>query len=90
MKMSDNYKVIEEKLKRFEPFTGNSMRGYEDERGNYLVISYNTQIAKRYSLLGSKELDTQWYSETTSKHQRLIARAWGFSPLKPKKDRVAA
>lgn len=86
----DSYRVIEEKLKRFEPFRGNTMTAYFDERGNYHVMSYNTEIATYWALPQGKELDTQWYSETTSKHQRIIARAWGFSPLKPKKFRAVA
>lgn len=88
--MSDSYKVIEQKLKTLTPFIGNSMRGEFDERGNYYVKSYATTIAVYWAMTQGKELDTQWYSETTSKHQRLIARAWGFSPLKPKKDRALA
>ena len=88
--MLDNYKVIEEKLTTFTPFNGNSMRGEWDTRGNFRVFSYATEIAVYYVEPMGKTLDTAWYSETTSKHQRLVARAWGFSPLAPKKDRVAA
>ena len=88
--MRDSYKEIEGKLKSLTPFNGNTMRGEFDERGNFKVYSYSTVIAVFWKLAEGRELDTQWYSETTSKHQRLVARAWGFSPLKPKKDRAAA
>ena len=86
----DNYKVIEEKLKRLEPFKGNSLRAYYDTNGTYRVISWATEIATYYPLAEGKSMDTSWYSVSTSTHQRIIARAWGFSPLKPKKERMMA
>lgn len=87
--MSDSYKVIEEKLKRLEPFRGNSLRAYWDTEGTtYKVISWDTEIATYYPLTKGRSMDTTWYSVSTSTHQRLIARAWGFPPLKPKKDRL--
>lgn len=86
----DSYKEIEKKLARLEPFHGNSMRGEFDERGNFRVFSYATEIATYWALLDGKSLETSWFSETTSKHQRLIAKVWGFEPLKPKKERLSA
>jgi hypothetical protein len=83
----DSYKVIEQKLRNLEAFNGNSMRGFWDERG-YNVVSYYTLIANAHSI--HRELDTRYYSVTTSKHQRLIASAWGLSPLKAKKFRAVA
>jgi len=83
----DNYKVIENKLRNLESFNGNSMRAFWDERG-YNVVSYYTLIAKAEGI--HRELDTRYFSATTSKHQRLIASAWGLSPLKAKKFRAVA
>lgn len=83
----DNYKTIARKLSNLEPFNGNSLRAFWDERG-YNVVSYYTLIAKAEGI--HRELDTHYFSATTSKHQRLIASAWGMSPLKPKKFRAVA
>lgn len=83
----DNYKVIENKLRNLEPFRGNTMNGYWNG-GAYYVESYHTLIAKAEGI--HRELDTHYFSATTSKHQRLIASAWGLSPLKPKKFRAVA
>lgn len=83
----DNYNTIARKLKHTEEFKGNTMSGHWF--GNsYVVYSYNTIIAE--ASLGHRELDTRYFSATTSKHQRLIASAWGMSPLKAKKFRAVA
>jgi hypothetical protein len=77
----DNYKAIATKLANREPFTGNSLKAYwvsVDGGHEYQVISYNTVIAR------SKHLDNAWvsperYSNTTSRAQNLIKRAWGLT-----------
>lgn len=74
----DSYKVILDKLRRLEPFRGNTLWATLEGDGVYRVFSYNTKIAIVFAD-GQRELDYQRYSVTTSKHQSLIARAWGFS-----------
>lgn len=83
----DNYKVIENKLRNLEPFNGNSLRAFWDERG-YNVVSYYTLIATANGT--EREVDSRRYSVTTSKHQSLIRRAWGFSPLPKASERAWA
>ena len=83
----DNYKTIEQKLQTLTPFHGNSLSAYWNG-GVYYVESYTTLIAKAEGI--HRELDTRYFSATTSKQQRLIASAWGLSPLKAKKFRAVA
>lgn len=83
----DNYQTIARKLRNLEPFHGNSMSAYWNG-GAYFVESYTTLIAKADGI--HRELDTRYFSATTSKHQRLITYAWGMSPLKAKKFRAVA
>jgi hypothetical protein len=74
----DNYKTIETKLANREPFTGNSLKGYwyDDE---YLVISYNTLIAKLSPAVSNgRWVNPNKYSQTTTRQQNLIKRAWGL------------
>lgn len=88
----DNYKVIEQKLRNLEDFRGNSLTGYWwvnfDGQEVYQVVSYRTVIATAHDI--HRELDTRFFSNTTSRHQRAIASAWGMSPLKAKKFRAVA
>ncbi len=77
----DNYKVIESKLKELAPFRGNTMRGEYDERGNYRVFSYAMEIGVWYVLADGKVINPEQRSVTTSKHQSILARAWGFPNL---------
>ncbi len=83
----DNYKTIEQKLRKLEPFHGNSLSAYWNG-GTYYVESYTTLIGWASGI--HRELDTRYFSATTSKQQRLIASAWGLSPLKAKKFRAVA
>ena len=78
----DSYKVISQKLQNREPFRGNSLWAELGSDGVYRVWSYSTKIAIAFPD-GQRELDRQRYSVTTSKHQSLIARAWGMTPLGP-------
>jgi len=87
--MSDNYKVIEEKLAELEEFKGNSLRGYwqgEGLQAEYRVISYNTLVATAgfpWSRNGELQAVNKWvtpekYSVTTTKQCNIIKRAWGL------------
>ena len=73
----DNYKTIEYKLRNLEPFTGNSLKGFW-HGFEYYVWSYETPIA-----IHSNEKETKWlnpnkYTATTTRHQRLIRKAWAI------------
>ena len=85
----DNYKVIEQKLKAYEPFRGNSL--WATRSGDeYSVYSYSTLIARASVNVLWHEVDSRKYSVTTSRHQGLIRRAWGFSPLPKASERAWA
>jgi hypothetical protein len=76
----DNYKTIETKLRNLESFRGNSLSA-NWSMGEYLVWSYNTEIANAKG--GKFTPFTSWvdsskYSVTTSRHQNLIRKAWGL------------
>jgi hypothetical protein len=77
----ENYKTIETRLQNREPFTGNSLRAYwvsVDGEHEYQVISYNTTIAKSRHL-GDAWVNPEKYSNTTTRQQNLIKRAWGLN-----------
>lgn len=80
-----NYVEIERAIANREEFTGNSCRGYF-EGGDYVVVSYNTAIARatRLTVAGATRNGELWinpnkYSVTTSKLQNIIRRAWGVN-----------
>jgi hypothetical protein len=74
----DSYKVIESKLANRQPFRGNSLNGFWDaQTGYYVVYSYNTLIAS-LELGGKRWVSPVKYSQTTSRQQNLIKRAWGL------------
>jgi hypothetical protein len=73
----DSYKSIETKLANRQPFTGNSLKGYW-EGNTYRVISYNTLIATLEEGGGPRWVSPVKYSQTTSRQQNLIKRAWGI------------
>jgi hypothetical protein len=73
----DNYYAISDRLKNREPFTGNSLRGFWDG-DTYKVFSYNTLIATLESG-GPRWVSSTKYSNTTSRGQNLIKRAWGLN-----------
>ena len=73
----DSYKTIETKLANRQPFTGNSLKGYW-EGNTYRVISYNTLIATLEEGGGPRWVSPEKYSQTTSRQQNLIKRAWGI------------
>lgn len=71
----DNYKTIQNKLKRLDPFRGNSMSAViiGDE---YTVFSYNTVIAKHDMNSWTYTINPEKYTVTTSRHQNLVRVAW--------------
>ena len=77
------YSQIETAVKKCTPFEGNSARGVW-EGDVYSVYSYSTRIFTvegEYAGKpgrGTAELDRQKYSQTTSKLQNIIRRAWGI------------
>jgi hypothetical protein len=75
-----NYKTIETRLEQCSDFTGNSLRGFWDGQ-TYKVFSYNTLIATNGYTEESgwqKWVDSTKYSNTTSRQQNLIKRAWNL------------
>jgi hypothetical protein len=71
----DSYKAIEQKLIEYKPFKGNSMTAIW-QGTTYLVYSYDTLIALA-NAVGMK-LSAEKYSATTTRHQKLIRKAWGI------------
>lgn len=69
--MIANYDQIPHRLISQEPFNGNSMSAYYDSSGNYIVASYNTEIA-RVTHDGQRVFNDRKYSKTTSRHQNLV------------------
>jgi len=80
----DNYKQVLEKLENMTPFSGNTMRGYWHEslegRQCYYVYSYTTLIAEQEGDYDSQHrwISPEKYSVTTSRHQNIVRKAWGF------------
>lgn len=79
----DNYKQVERKLATLTPFKGNSIYGYwNDNKGGLDVYSYNTCIGQAIHINGEIVVDyfnADRYSNTTSRHQNIIRRAWGIT-----------
>lgn len=78
-----NYAQIEQAIADKREFVGNSCQGYY-ENGEYVVVSYNTTIAKatRSVVAGAERGTELWvnprkYSNTTSRLQNIIKRVWG-------------
>lgn len=82
-----NYTQVESAIRARVPFAGNSCRGYwEDDE--YVVVSYNTAIARatRVTVVGATRaesggvwLNPRKYSNTTSRLQNIVRRAWGVN-----------
>ena len=75
-----NYKEIETKLDRLEPFTGNSMKAKWHSL-TYAVYSYDTIIATYTRSETDPYQQLFWvtdekYSVTTSRHINLVKRVW--------------
>lgn len=83
-----NYSQIESAIRARVPFTGNSSRGYY-EGEEYVVVSYNTAIARATSVRvvgatwaecpGGLYINTRKYSQTTTRLQNIVKRAWGLN-----------
>jgi hypothetical protein len=74
----DSYKTIEAKLQERLPFRGNSLNGFWDaQTGCYVVYSYSTLIAS-IGENGNRWVNPNKFSQTTSRQQNLIKRAWGL------------
>lgn len=58
-----------------EPFTTGTLSARYDTAGNYLVFSYDEMIAGRHNT-GRIDLNSKYYSQTTSKHLNIVKRAW--------------
>lgn len=90
----DNYKTIETKLINRQPFTGNSLTAIIKDNQyakGYFVYSYNTLIAVyNYEPIEPSPNLLPWesiqrwvnpekFSQTTTRQQNLIKRAWGLT-----------
>lgn len=78
---------IETKVANLEPFNGNSMRGQwetdTDGMRMFVVYSYATVIANAFDISITGRVigcvGSEWHSQTTSRHQNIVRRAWGVS-----------
>ena len=72
-----NYSDIERAVRCLDNFAGNSSRGVLDsDTGEYRVYSYRTLIAVANMRTGGVALNVRKYSQTTSRLQNIIRRAW--------------
>lgn len=78
-----NYRQIEDAIREGKPFEGNSARGvFSTLDGYYRVYSYNTLIARIMPYtMAQGELNTRRYSNTTSRLQNIVRRAWAGVPI---------
>jgi hypothetical protein len=76
----DSYKTITTKLQGKEKFTGNSLTAYWCAfTGLYTVKSYSTTIATYNTETGLLWVSPDKFSQTTTRQQNLIKRAWGLN-----------
>ena len=61
-----------------QAFTTGTLSARYDSAGNYLVFSYDQMIAG-YHNTGRVDLNSNYYSKTTSKHLNIVKRAWGLN-----------
>jgi hypothetical protein len=71
-------KESEQLLTDREPFTTGTLSARYDTAGNYLVFSYDQMIAGWHNS-GRTDLNSNYYSKTTSKHLNIVKRAWGLN-----------
>jgi hypothetical protein len=71
-------KESEQLLTDREPFTTGTLSARYDTAGNYLVFSYDQMIAGWHNS-GRTDLNSNYYSKTTSKHLNTVKRAWGLN-----------
>ena len=75
-----NYTQVERAIRNLENFEGNSCFG-QWVGDVYLITSYRTTIGRveRFSNgVIVSNLNTDYYSKTTSRLQNIIRRAWGL------------
>jgi len=71
----DNYRQIEDKLARHEPFRGSSATAIRTATGDYFVSSYSTVIAAVKD--GEAWVSNEFYSPTTSRLQNMCRKLLG-------------
>ena len=74
--MYSNYTDIAQKIANRETFEGNSSHGVRDSTGGYRVYSYTTEILTIDPFDHILRFDNRYYSNTTSKLQGIIRRAY--------------
>lgn len=72
-----NYRDMPAQIRNFESFTHGSCHAINNGR-EYIVVSYSTPIARAKNIDGvwHYRLNSRKYSQTTSKLQNIIRRAW--------------
>jgi hypothetical protein len=75
----ESYPIIELRLKHGQSFRGNSLWSRITESNTYEVYSYNTLVATKQLNTGESWVSPDKYSNTTSRGQNLIKRAWGLN-----------
>lgn len=73
-----NYRDMPSKVRNLEAFTHGSCHSVNNLDKEYVVVSYSTAVAR------AKKIDGEWhyainsrkYSQTTSRLQGIIRRAW--------------
>ena len=73
-----NYRQMENKVLAREEFNGNSASAGWGSNGVYWVYSYGTPIATFDSNRLEYWVSDSYYSNTTSRLQNLVRRAWGL------------
>lgn len=78
-----NYRQIETALKNCVPFKGNSCHAtFSISDGYYRVYSYGTLIARIMPYTRAHyQLNSRKYSQTTSRLQNIVKRAWANVPV---------
>lgn len=70
-----NYSEIEHKVANHEHFNSGNRRTLSEKDGGYSVISYATTIG-RYTPETGHRINNSRYSQTTSRLQSILKRAW--------------
>ena len=71
-----NYRDMARAIANREEFSGNSVRGVWLDRSQYAVFSYGTQVAEYDAVTTRYYLNARKYSQTTSRLQNIVRRAW--------------
>lgn len=80
--MYHNYQQIPALAESLKPFSGNRISGGypAGDRSQYFVFSYNMLIGKWDAIYNRYTIYTRRVSNTTSRHQNLLKRAWANNP----------